>query len=407
MSEAVVEPADIDRWAADPNGPVALYLKQTLLPVEGPGAIVRPPTYADIGYNLDRLADGTVVATLDSVGSAANRMEPLFKAPAGAPRGDWLVPQFDILIREEACGACAACQVKEGKPRKCTQPVKVTRSLLEFAHRAADAAVQATALGPELQKAFDALRRTGDAGPLCSLAPTSLLFGVWDSRGGSGEKRPRLVRSVVRAWRVERLHAASQFNSVWKALDDAQKAELEQAASTAKVKLSESGFADAPSVFRKVGTAAARALPAFRDGLPNAERRVLGGVLVHGPILRELTVNLVALRGLRGRDDEETGRIRRYLLSLALVAATTDVDLFLREGCHLRYTGDDRWQTVPRRGEPSAVAIDPGMVAAFAARATQPFRSRWPTTVEYRFDPQMAKKLLTRKSDDEQESATE
>lgn len=407
MSEAVVSPADIDGWATDPNGPVALCLKQTLLPVEGPGGIVHPPTYADIGYNLDRLADGTTVATLDSVASAANRLEPFFKARRGAPREEWLVPQFEIVIREERCGECAACKAQEGKAPTCIHPVKVTRSLLDFAHRAADAAVQSTALGPELQRAFDTLRRTGDAGPLCSLAPTSLVFGVWDSRGGSGEKRPRLVRSVVRAWQVERLHAASQFNSVWKALDDAQKADLTQAADKAKVRLSESGFADAPGVFRKVSPAGARALPAFREGLPNPERRVLGGVLVHGPIVRDLTVNLVALRGLRGSDDAQTDRIRRYLLSLALVAATADVDLFLREGCHLRYTGDDRWHTVPRRGEPNGVAIDPAIVGAYAADATQPFRCRWPEAVEYRFDLKMAKKLLARKTEEEPEETAE
>ena len=34
---------------------------------------------------------------------------------------------------------------------------------------------------------------------MCALAPTSLVFGVWDSRGGTGEKRPRLVRAIIRA----------------------------------------------------------------------------------------------------------------------------------------------------------------------------------------------------------------
>ena len=36
----------INRWADDPNGPVALHLKQKLLPVEGEGAVIFPPTYA-------------------------------------------------------------------------------------------------------------------------------------------------------------------------------------------------------------------------------------------------------------------------------------------------------------------------------------------------------------------------
>ena len=71
----------IDVWADDRNGPVALHLKQRPLPVEGEGAVIFPPTYADIGYNIDILSDrhtsdGTKVCTIDSVGSQANRMEP-------------------------------------------------------------------------------------------------------------------------------------------------------------------------------------------------------------------------------------------------------------------------------------------------------------------------------------------
>jgi CRISPR-associated protein Csb1 len=60
--------ATIDGWADDPKGPVALHLKQKLLPVEGEGGVIFPPTYADIGYNIDTLSDGTKVATIDSVG---------------------------------------------------------------------------------------------------------------------------------------------------------------------------------------------------------------------------------------------------------------------------------------------------------------------------------------------------
>jgi len=44
----------LDDWVANPNGPVALRLKQTLLPVEE-SRIIFPPTYADIGYNIDTL----------------------------------------------------------------------------------------------------------------------------------------------------------------------------------------------------------------------------------------------------------------------------------------------------------------------------------------------------------------
>lgn len=81
--------SELDAWATKADGPVALRLKQTLLPVEESG-IIFPPTYADIGYNIDTLSDGTRVATIDSVGSQANRLEPIFKSESKNPE-DWLV----------------------------------------------------------------------------------------------------------------------------------------------------------------------------------------------------------------------------------------------------------------------------------------------------------------------------
>jgi CRISPR-associated protein Csb1 len=277
----------LDKWATDPNGPVALRLKQELLPVEtvnGDEGIIYPPTYADIGYNIDTLSDGTMVALIDSVGSQANRMEPIFKASVDGDARDGLVPQIEIVIRSEDCGKCETCKkfgdVKQRKPgQECKNPRREKRSILDLAHRSADAVVQSSpSLVKEVSKAFEALRLAGDAGPLCALAPTSLVFGVWDSRGGTGEKRPRLVRAIMRAWDVEPLYAAAQFNSVWKALDEGQRAELEKEAKKQKKKLSERGFADAPATFRPVSEKAARYMTEFRDGSPNPERRVLGGV---------------------------------------------------------------------------------------------------------------------------------
>jgi CRISPR-associated protein Csb1 len=85
MTNSTSESDDaINSWADDLRGPVALHLRQRLLPVEGDGGVIFPPTYADVGYNVDELSDGTRIATIDSVGSQANRMEPVFRAePSG------------------------------------------------------------------------------------------------------------------------------------------------------------------------------------------------------------------------------------------------------------------------------------------------------------------------------------
>jgi CRISPR-associated protein Csb1 len=408
----------IDGWATMPDGPVALRLKQKLLPVEESG-IIFPPTYADIGYNIDTLSDGTRVATIDSVGSQANRLEPIFKSDSQDPK-DWLVPQIQIVIRKEACGECEACRQAEGggsknaKKNGCAQPREVTRSLLDLAHRAADAVVQAS---PDLLKvlgpAFKALQQ-GDAGPLCAIAPTSLVFGVWDSRGDTGEKRPRLVRSIIRAWDVEPLHAAAQFNSLWKLLDEEQQEALKKEAEAKKVKLSEKGLADAPGVFRSK-----LKIKNYVNDSPNPEARVLGGVLVRGRIEREVTVNLVALRALRGKDETETNAIRKYLLGLSLVAATADIEMFLREGCLLRYAENaDQWYKVPRRGDPEPISLDAGAIKTNATDGAGHFRSKWPETfkdkwpadsqpvdLKYAFNLDEAKKLLAKKTAEEESSS--
>lgn len=377
----------LESWANDSASPVALHLKQKLTSVEciseNDRCVIYPPTYADIGYNIDTLSDGKKVALVDSVGSQANRMEPLFKSTSEKTE-DWLVPQIQIALGKD------------------TKEARATRlSLLDLAHRGADAVVQSSGrLAKDIRAAFAKLRETGDAIPLCAIAPTSLVFGVWDSRGSSSEKRPRLVRSVIRAWDVEVLHAAAQFNSVWKELDENQRKELQDEAKKQKRKLSVKGFADAPAIFRDSKASK------YVEGVPNPEARVLGGVLVKGGIERTVTINLVALRGLHGVDEPESKALRTYLLSLALVAATAEMDLFLREGCHLRYTGDDKWFSVPRRGKIEEINLateEAGKVfRAAAADSAKHFRAKWPEEMNYTFDVAEAKKLLATKEEDEQ-----
>lgn len=386
-----VTAATIDKWADDKDGPVALHMRQRLLPAEVGGDIIFPPTYADIGYNLDALSDGTKVVTIDSVGSQANRMEPIFKSEMYAH----LVPQIEIELQD--------------KDKQVDKYVE-TRSLLDLAHRSADAVVYATpGLNQLIADAYKALHR-GNAVPLCCIAPTSLIFGVWDSRGGTGEKRPRLVRSIIRAWDVDPLYAAAQFNSVWKQLDDEQRDVLEKEAKAKTVKLSAKGLADAPATFRKVGTSAAKYMPEYRDGSPNPERRVLGGVRVNGRIERDVTINLVALRSIRGPTDDETRAVRRYLLALSLLAASHEFEYFLREGCILRVPdAEDHWFEVPRRGEPKAIQIAPKagseILVKYAEQALNGLKTRWPKDLKYKFDLKEAKKLLAKKDEAEESGA--
>ena len=391
MNETKITNDLLDSWATDQQGPVALILRQRLLSVEGEEGedqIIYPPTYADVGYNIDTLADGTRVALIDSVGSQANRLEPAFKSDSGHALAG-VVPQIDIVLRTEPCGKCDAC-IKAKKPAadKCENPWKEKRSLFDLAHRAADAVVQSSpTLLPQVQAAFEELRKTGNATPLATIAPTSLVFGCWDSRGGSGEKLPRLVRSIIRAWDVDTLKSASQFNSIWKALNEEQREALKKALPKGK-KLSEKGFNDAPA-------------------------QGLGGIVVRDRIERHVTINLVALRAIVGSDKSGTKVLRQYLLGLSLLTATTDIEMFLREGCNLRIADSkDDWKIVPRRGDKQPVDLNSDaaqkLLKEYVITAYKPFEKAWKELniePEHSFDLKAAKELLGKTTEEEPQAS--
>jgi CRISPR-associated protein Csb1 len=319
----------INDWADNKDGPVALTCKQKLLPVEGEGGVIFPPTYADIGYNIDTLSDGTKVATIDSVGSQANRMEPIFKAAkVGEPENPLakLVPQIDIAYGNEK-----------------------TVSILEAGHRLGDAVIRSSDLKDEARKAFNLYLDTGDASALAKLAPTSLVFGVWDSRDTQA-KLPRLVQSVIRAWDVNDLHRSAQYNPAldYAKLEVFSEEDKQKAEGKAESPLAQRGFVHVPATGAH------------------------GGVIARGPIERAVTVNLVALRKL---DGENAQNLRRYILGLALVAAAADLDGFLRQGCLL--VPDEKtpaeWVAVARNGARATVSLSAAAAFDYAKVAAAKF----------------------------------
>lgn len=311
LSQAV-----IDSWT-DPKGPVALVLRQHLTPVEGEDAVFFPPTYADVGYNIDELPDGTSVATIDSVGSQANRMEPVFAAD---PELRGLVPQITVTA--------------DGK-------VPIAVSLLTAGHRLGDALIRASELSKDASAAFETFLREGDASAIAKVAPTSLVFGVWDSRA-SQAKVPRIVQGVIRAWDVSVLHRSAQYSPPvdYKALElfeteDKQKAER--------------GYGAVPSTGQ------------------------LGGIIARGGIIRDVTINLIALRRLHAKADADA--LRRYVLGLSLVAATEPLDGFLRQGCLLVPKPEQPagWVSVARTGERTPIALDNSAARKLAAQWASAF----------------------------------
>lgn len=305
MSNGSVSLDQFDDWLKDGSEVAALVMRQWLEPVEGKDAVIFPPTYAKpegmrdenwMGYNLDWLDDGTSVCQIDSVGSQANRMEPIFMREPYSH----LVPEVIVKAGEKAV------------------------NLLEAGHRAADAIVRFSNLAHELEEAFSAVR-AGDATRLAKLAPTSLVFGVWDSRG-TQVKLPRVVRSVIRAFKVKPLHRSAQYippvDYVQAGLLEAPGGKEQQDA------MSELGLSHAPAPWTH------------------------GGVLVEQEIRRDATLNLVALRALRAGSGADPLPLRRYILGLSLVAFTAPQETFLREGCQLVPDSDrpSKWSLVKHDG---------------------------------------------------------
>jgi CRISPR-associated protein Csb1 len=190
---------------------------QKLLPVEGDGAVI-----FKVGYNIDLLADGTKVATIDSVGSQANHMESIFKTE---PYSN-LVPQIDITY---------------GDARRI--------SILDAGHRLGDAIIRCTVLQREVQEAFSLFLAAGDASKIAKLGPTSLVFGVWDSRDTQA-RLPRIVQSVIRAWDVQELKRSAQYNPAldYSKLEVFSEEEKKKAEGRNESPLAQRGFVHVPSI---------------------------------------------------------------------------------------------------------------------------------------------------------------
>lgn len=283
-----------DDWFRD-KGPAALVIREHLIPVEGADGVFFPATYAaqqgaekdpkkfQGGYNIDEFPDGTNVCLVDSVGSQANRIEPLFTTEGYAD----LVPQVVVTFPEKGLRV----------------------NLLHANHRAADAIVRCSAFERDLRTAFQEVLR-GNAEKLAQIAPTSLVFGVWDSRDTSA-KLPRLLASTVRAFNV-RGHTRSA-NFLTQMTIDLAKLDILPGAES-------------------------------KDGFANAlASKGPGGVQLaaNGSIRRDATLNLSALRRLAVLEasgslaEDRTKALRRYILGLALAALTAPQDPFMRQGCNL------------------------------------------------------------------------
>ncbi|MCC7087073.1 MAG: type I-U CRISPR-associated protein Cas7 [Pirellulales bacterium] len=361
-----------DNWLTS-DAVAAIVIREPLVPVEGSDGVFFPATYAAAedkgfpgGYNIDPPTGEKNVCLVDSVGSQANRIEPLFAKPSYAK----LVPQIVIQAGDKSV------------------------NLLEAGHRAGDAIARCTLLQKKLQDAFKAVLR-GNALDLARIAPTSLVFGVWDSRDTQA-KLPRLVASTIRAFDVQAIRRGAVYvpplNYV--NMEVFTEEEQQKAAGDNKNPLSKRGFVNA---------------------LASATH---GGVIAKGGLRRDATFSLAALRllsaeataeELKDKSDEErkklndeaTLKLRRYVLGLALVSLTAPPQTYLRQGCNLVPDIDNprKVTLVNADGKREEFKLTHDQAIAFAELAAKEFGVGESPKEPVKFDPDLAKKDIAGEGD--------
>jgi CRISPR-associated protein Csb1 len=271
-----------DPWLED-AGPAALATREHLMPVEGPDGVVFPATFAASsfkgGYNVDHFTETENICLIDSVGSQANRIEPLFakKEYAGGATG-----------RGEG-------RRQEREPARCwTSRQRRHRALLGVAGGAADwvqgGAKWRRCTAGEDRAYLPRFRRVGFPRHPSQAAPA-------DRFGDPGVQRPpaNAVGPVCSGGGVHQRRTAGRT------------ARQEDEGCLRRTRV--------------------RTRPGFRHP---------GGVTATGGIRRDSALHLAALRLLAaGKDEAKTLKLRRYILGLALTAFTYSPSGYLRQGCNL------------------------------------------------------------------------
>lgn len=332
---------------------VALTFKQKLESIDGPDAPIFPPTYPapketgkhrfDTPYTVNETKGGVRLCDLDSVQSQANRMEAAFTGALAD-----VVPQH---------------VVQAGNHRV---------ALTELPHRIADASIRATKLADDIRKwmlDFD----SGNPAPLAKTAPTSLVYGAWDSRD-TQIRIPRAIRSEIRAWDVSIFTRSAQYSGAF------QRESLKLTEAEWK-KGADIGFAPTPSVDAH------------------------GGILAHGEIVHSASILLNVIRKYRTGGGSDV--LPNYLLGLALGGLLVGGGNYdLRSGCSLVPAAPAEWRMVSRTGDRRSAEVDEGAILKQVHEAAR----EWSEAVSvelggepkvHEYDPQAGKKMFPKKEQEE------
>jgi CRISPR-associated protein Csb1 len=278
------------------------------------------------GYNIDYFPGCKNSCEIDSPQSQANRIEPRLNAH---------VPKVTVQVGND--------------------PVHAKKvNLLDAGHRAADAVIRLSSLAAKFHEAFLAAKLDNHF-PLATIAPTSLVFGVWDSRS-TYVKLQRVVKAYIRATNVQLRSRSAQY--------------------TPAADYVAAGAVD-EDTNKKEGGQGSETTSMSSEGMLHAlATQTAGGVSLteSSTLVRTVVLNLNALRDLKASDGGHREALQSYILALALLAATREPDLKLREGCNLRLKDStDITVAVPRRGDDEPITLDDKQLATFATEAEEAF----------------------------------
>ena len=215
---------------------------------------------------------------------------------------------------------------------------------------------------------------------------------MWDSRV-TGVKVPRLINSIIRAYDVFEYRRSAQYFS---ATDYEAAGVVAEKGEKGLKKLADQGMAEVPATFG------------------------LGGIEAKGGICRDASLNLVTLRDIvaivkkkigrqeeidKEKSREETLKLQRYLLGLALVSLSwfDGKTLNLRQGCQLVAVPDKPMMRacINADGTETAFQIDRHLAVEYAKKAADGFDVV--EGYEGTFDPKKAKEALRKKISEEAE----
>lgn len=340
---------------------------QTLEPAGGPGAIVFPSTYPEVGHLIygRRIKGATVQCVrIDSVQSQANRME---LALAALIRDEGRKPRVELpLVRVDFGNG----QVVDS---------------LTAPHRVFDAILRDSTLDGvrwlESERGWPLTQaRPDNARAVFEIAPASLLFGAWYSTGinsrGTDARFERMITSEIDGIGVEVAKRAAVRRDPLNIPADVRiyvpkgshDWELTPFLGEDE-RLYEGGEQKKPSGINHSSV------------IGRTEDR---GVTVDRIELRQV-ITLAGLRKLRFGTAEQDTAARGLLLTLGLVAAAAqdEIGYALRSGCTLIPTGAAEWELIDAYGEVSQldVTLDAALPAFEAAvAAVRKSELTWNTT---------------------------